>query len=57
MIFLMQRGQNKELAAIQVKLNELIAATGQADNKLINAEKLTEKEIEDVRETHDQIKK
>ena len=43
MIFLMQRAQNKEFAAMQVKLNELIAATGQADNKLINAEELTEK--------------
>jgi low affinity Fe/Cu permease len=52
MIFLMQRAQNKGLAAINVKLSELIAATDEADNKLINVEDLSEKEIHEVRETH-----
>jgi len=35
MVFLIQRGQNKELSILQVKLNELIAATKNADNRLI----------------------
>lgn len=52
MIFLMQRAQNKGLAALQVKLNELIASSRHANNKLINAEELSESEIKDLRETH-----
>ena len=52
MIFLMQRAQNKDFMALQLKLNELIAASAQADNSLINAEELTEKEIHAVHETH-----
>ena len=57
MIFLMQRGENKELAALHVKLNELIAVNRKADNRLINAEEMTEQEISDVQETHGKIKK
>ena len=55
MIFLMQRAQNKELLALHIKLNELIAATKNADNHLINAEELTEHEILEIRQTHREI--
>jgi len=55
MIFLMQRAQNKELSAVHLKLNELIAVTKDADNHLINAEELTEKEIKEVHEIHSKI--
>ena len=44
MVFLIQRAQNKELMAIQLKLNELIATIHGASNRLINIEKLTEEE-------------
>lgn len=57
MVFLMQRVQNKELAALHVKLNELIAASHKADNKLISVEELTEKEIDSVQQVHKEIKK
>jgi low affinity Fe/Cu permease len=55
MIFFMQRAQNKDFSALQLKLNELIASSAHADNSLINAEELTEKEISAVHETHRQI--
>jgi low affinity Fe/Cu permease len=45
MVFLIQRAQNKESAAIQVKLNELIAAQQGASNQLINVEDLSEDEV------------
>ena len=45
MVFLIQRGQNKESMAIQLKLNELVAAVKGASNRLINVEELTEAEV------------
>jgi low affinity Fe/Cu permease len=55
MVFLIQRSQNKELATLHVKLNELIAATKHADNHIINIEELTEKEISEVQDIHRKI--
>src|SRR4051794_143569 len=46
MVFLIQRAQNKDALAIQLKLNELIAALQGASNRLIDVEDLTEKELE-----------
>ncbi|MBX9625819.1 MAG: low affinity iron permease family protein [Gemmataceae bacterium] len=45
MVFLIQRGQNKDSMAIQLKLNELVAAMNGASNRLINVEDLTEEEV------------
>ena len=45
MVFLIQRSQNKDSLAIQLKLNELVAAVRGASNRLINAEALTEEEL------------
>lgn len=45
MVFLIQRSQNKESEAVQVKLNELLASQKGASNRLINAEDLSEEEI------------
>ena len=46
MVFLLQRAQNKDSQAIHLKLDELVAATGGASNRLIAAECLTEKEMQ-----------
>ena len=43
LFFILQRSQNKELMALHLKLNELIAVTQKADNKLINIEEHSEK--------------
>jgi low affinity Fe/Cu permease len=45
MVFLIQRGQNKESLAMQIKLNELIASSNLASNRLIDVEDLTEEEL------------
>src|SRR6059058_2575298 len=46
MVFLIQRAQNKDSQAIHLKLNEIVAALEGASNNLINAEKLTEQELQ-----------
>ena len=45
MVFLIQRGQNKDALAIQLKLNEIVAALDGASNRLINVEDLSEDEV------------
>ena len=46
MVFLIQRSQNKDSRALHLKLNELVAAVDGASNRLIDAEGLTEAELE-----------
>ena len=50
MVFLIQNAQNRDNAAIQVKLNELIRV-GKAQNSLVGVEHLTEEELEEIRAT------
>jgi low affinity Fe/Cu permease len=45
MVFLIQRSQNKDSLALQLKLNELVAAVSGASNRLIDIEDLTEQEL------------
>ena len=45
MVFLIQRAQNKESLAVQLKLNEIVAAIEGASNRLISVEDLSEKEL------------
>jgi low affinity Fe/Cu permease len=45
MVFLIQRAQNKDALAIQVKLNELLASQTGASNRLINVEDWSEEEV------------
>jgi low affinity Fe/Cu permease len=45
MVFLIQRSQNKESLAVQVKLNELLASQKGASNRLINVEDMSEEDI------------
>jgi len=45
MVFLIQRTQNKDSLAIQIKLNELLASQRGASNRLINVEDWSEEEI------------
>ena len=45
MVFLIQRSQNKESLSIQIKLNELIASSHLASNRLIDIEDLSEEEL------------
>ncbi|HEY5325580.1 MAG TPA: low affinity iron permease family protein [Mucilaginibacter sp.] len=45
MVFLIQKSQNKESIAVQLKLNELIAANNQASNRLLNIQDLSEEQL------------
>lgn len=45
MVFLIQKTQNKDSLAIQLKLNELIAANEFASNRMVNVEDLTEEDL------------
>lgn len=46
MVFLIQRSQNNEALATQLKLNEIVAAVQGASHRLINVEDLSEHELE-----------
>ncbi len=45
MVFLIQKSQNKDSLAIQLKLNELVAAHEFASNRLVDVENMTEEEL------------
>lgn len=45
MVFVIQQSQNKDTIAIHLKLNELIAASRFASNRVVNIEDLTEEEL------------
>jgi low affinity Fe/Cu permease len=45
MVFIIQQSQNKDTMALQLKLNELIAANSKASNRLIDVEDLTQEEL------------
>jgi low affinity Fe/Cu permease len=46
MVFIIQQSQNKDTTAVQLKLNELIASSPTASNRLIVVEELTAEELE-----------
>lgn len=46
MVFVIQQSQNKDTVALQLKLNELIASSRHASNRLIDVEDLTQDELE-----------
>jgi low affinity Fe/Cu permease len=45
MVFIIQQSQNKDTAAVHLKLNELIAANEKASNRLVDIEDLTDEEL------------
>lgn len=48
MVFLIQKAQNKDGKAIQLKLNELIAAQQGASNRMVDIEDLSEQELDQL---------
>src|SRR5437764_15428235 len=55
MVFLIQRSQNKESLAVQLKLNELVASKKGASNRLIDVEDLTEAELRVLHHHYQQL--
>ena len=55
MVFLLQRAQNKDALAIQLKLDELVAAMTGASNRLIDVESLSEEDLETLRKFYGEL--
>ena len=55
MVFLIQRTQNKDGLAIQLKLNELVAAIEGASNRLIDVEDLDEEDLETLHKHYQKL--
>ncbi|MBL4926769.1 low affinity iron permease family protein [Fuscibacter oryzae] len=55
MVFLIQNTQNRDTAAIQLKLDELIRATRGAHNALLDLEELDEKALEEFRDRYEEL--
>ncbi len=53
MVFLIQNSQNRDNAAIQIKLDELVR-TGAPENTIVGIEHLTDEEIEELRDKCEQ---
>jgi low affinity Fe/Cu permease len=55
MVFIIQQTQNKDTAALQLKLNELIASSPAASNNLISVEDLTADELEVLKKFYSRL--
>jgi low affinity Fe/Cu permease len=55
MVFLIQCTQNRDSEAIQVKLDEIIRAIGNAKNELLDLEELEEDELNRIKSTYEEM--
>jgi low affinity Fe/Cu permease len=55
MVFLIQNTQNRDGAAMQIKLDELIRALKGAHNELVNLEDMSDEELEQVKAHYTQL--
>jgi low affinity Fe/Cu permease len=56
MVFLIQNTQNRDARAINLKLNELIRAMANARNQMIDIERLTDQELDEMQATYERVK-
>jgi low affinity Fe/Cu permease len=57
MVFLIQNAQNKDSLAIQLKLNELVAAHEFARNRLVNVENMSEEDLKVIQKYNSSLSK
>ena len=55
MVFLIQQTQNKDTQAIELKLNEIVAAIAGASNRLIDVESLTSADLAVLRKHYQKL--
>ena len=55
MVFLIQNTQNRDTEAIQVKLDELIRVTKDADNAILDLEELEEEQLDQFRSRYETL--
>jgi low affinity Fe/Cu permease len=57
MVFLIQKAQNKDSLAIQLKLNELVAAHEFASNRLVNVENMSDADLKVIQKYYASLSK
>lgn len=55
MVFVIQNTQNRDTAALQIKIDELIRVTTSASNTLLNLEELDDETLETMRKEYAQL--
>ena len=55
MVFLIQNTQNRDSAAMHLKLDELIRAVEGAHNALLDLEELTEDDLNELRQRYERL--
>jgi low affinity Fe/Cu permease len=55
MVFLIQSTQNRDSEAVQVKLDEIIRAIGNAKNEVLDLEELEEEDLDEIRQTYTEM--
>ncbi|MDJ1158147.1 low affinity iron permease family protein [Chelatococcus sp. SYSU_G07232] len=55
MVFVIQNTQNRDSAAIQIKIDELIRVSKEAHNSLLDLEELSEEELEEFRAHYEML--
>ncbi len=55
MVFLIQNTQNRDTAAMQIKLDELIRSTRGAHNALLDLEEMEEQDLERLRQDYEDL--
>jgi len=56
MVFIIQNTQNRDARAINLKLDELIHAIDTAKNQMMDIEKLSDEELDQIHERYTQIR-
>jgi low affinity Fe/Cu permease len=55
MVFVIQNTQNRDTAAMHIKIDELIRVTGKARNVLLDLEELDDKTLELLRQDYERL--
>ncbi|MGE5110084.1 MAG: low affinity iron permease family protein [Acidobacteriaceae bacterium] len=56
MVFLIQNTQNRDAKAIHLKLDEIIRSIKRAHNEMIDIEKLSDQELEELAKTYESLR-
>jgi low affinity Fe/Cu permease len=56
MVFLIQNTQNRDTLAINLKLDEIIRSIHHAHNEMINIEKLSDEELQELAKHYERIR-
>jgi low affinity Fe/Cu permease len=55
MVFLIQNSQNRDAETVQIKLDELLRAVEQADNRLLDLEEMSDHDLASLREEYEKM--